>query len=155
MSDMAASAEIVLTDIEARLTDAGAGLELTLMDRLTPEAITNTRLLRGIHVELPSTAPDGRGRNQEDGMVRDAVVVTLLYRPGPKDQKAGRAQAMRLEDQIRTLLTSRGWRSEWHVTHTGTPSRGPDPASSEVYRIVQTFTTLRDADLGAAFSPAE
>ena len=154
MLSMAASVETIITDFEAQLTTAGAGLDLTLMDRLTPEAISNPRLLRGVHVEVPTTLNTDGYRDQGEALVRDTVTVTLLYRVGPKDQKAGRNQAMRLEDQIRVMLTSRGWRSEWHVHHTGAV-RGPDPASAEVYRIVQTFTTLRDAELGAAFDPGE
>lgn len=154
MLSMEASAETILTAFEEQLTDAGAGLELTLMDRLTPEAFNNTRLLRGIHVEIATTTNTEGYRDQSEALVQDNVTVTLLVRVGAKDQKAGRGLAMRIEDAIRKLLTSRGWRSEWHVHFTGA-TRGPDPASAEVYRIAQTFTTLRDAELGAAFDPAE
>lgn len=147
--EMIASVEVVLTEIEDRLATVGEGISLTLMDRVSmPEAWNNTRLLRGVHVEVPTTDTLA-SRDQDDALVRDSVIVHLFYRLPPKEQKAGRNQAHRLEDMIRGALTSRSFRPEWHVTYTGTSFRGPESGVPEVYRITQQFTTLRDAELGA------
>lgn len=136
----------VLLAFEERL--ALPALALQSMDRLElPQAITSQRSYRGVHVEVPTTTNTDQYRDIDLARVDENVIVTLFFRLGPKDQKQGRTDALRLEKRIRETLVDTSWRPEWHVRFR-TTSRGPDPASAEVYRITQTFLITRDDSLG-------
>jgi hypothetical protein len=137
----------VLTEVEALITSAGAGLDLTLLDRAAlPEGAIGGRVLRGVHVDLPTTANTDLYRDRDEERVEDTVVVYLWWRLNPKAQKSTRNDAIEAADRIVGMLTSRGFHPEWHITHR-TTERGIAPESTEVYRIVSTFTLTRDAAL--------
>lgn len=122
-------------------------LALATIDRIDiPKAAPSTLAHRGFGVTSPSTTNTDRYRDCSMAWVLDTIVVTLSYRMNPNQQLAAEAEALLLEEQVRSLLVDPGWQGDHHISYRSS-TRGPHP-SSEWYLITMQFTANRDARLG-------
>jgi len=126
-------------------------LDLYIIDRIGPITThtPNTLASRGVLVRSDTTNNLDQYRDQNLARVVDDITVELLYLIVATKQKACRAEALLLEEQIRVLLTQRAPQLASHTTFRGA-SRGLHPLDASWWFCSMTFTTARDAALGGA-----
>lgn len=99
----------------------GADLGLKVIDRIGPITThtPNTLANKGVLVRSDTTNNRDQYRDRHLARVLDDITVEFLYQIVATKQKACRAEAMLLEEQIRKLLTSRAPQLASHTTFRG------------------------------------
>lgn len=142
LADLVARVEAVLSS-EAALA---LGLQLASGINYPGDAVTGL-LHRGVSVNVPAqTQNTGLYRDATMCRVEDRISITLTYVVRPDEQRACRAEALVLEEQVRCLLTGTPL-LPYRLRYLGASNRRT-VGGAEWIVITQDFAAQRDAALG-------